>query len=337
METTIKDIAKFAGVSTSTVSRALNNSGRVDEGTRKRILELSERLNYRPSALARGLVMRQTKTVLLLLPNIANAYFAEITKVISRDCRQAGFKILLGDTNEDPEIEADYLNTIRERIVDGAIVASLPGEHNLDQFLSLAQSGFPTVLLDSAMPLLNLSHVVVDNKHGGEIVVDYLYSKGHRKIAFVADNPEVRAFHERLEGFRNGHSKNGIEVRQEYVKVEDEPLERGGMAATDELLALPDPPTAIFAFSDMVAIGCIASVLRHGKRVPEDVAVVGYDDIDISSFIDIPLTTVAQPKEEIARKAVELVVESINNRMQDKEPEVEQHVLKPELVVRLSA
>jgi DNA-binding LacI/PurR family transcriptional regulator len=337
MKTTIKDIAKLAGVSTSTVSRAMNSSGRVNAETQERIQALSKRLHYRPSSVARGLVLQHTKNILLLFPNIANAYFAEITKIISSECRQKGYTILLGDTNEDPEVEKEYLDIITEGTVDGAIIASLPGEHNLSQYLNMVQAGFPTVLLDSTMPNLKMSHVIVDNVAGAEMVVDYLASKGHSKIGFVSDTREALAFHERLEGYRRGHAKRGLALHEDYLQAPHAPLERGGVVGTDALLALEDPPTAVFALNDMVAIGCIASVLRHGLRVPEDVAVVGYDDIDLSAFIEIPLTTVAQPKQGIAQKSVDLVVEYMEKYRHKEEFAPEQHVLKPALVVRESA
>ena len=338
MKTTIKDIAKLAGVSTSTVSRAFNDTGRIDQETRERIISLAKRFAYRPSAFARGLVLKKTKTILLLAPNIANQYFAEITRAISRQCRKRGYKLLLGDTDEDTAVEAEYLDVISEGMVDGVIVASLPGKRNIEHFFRLSHLGFPMVFIDSSMAFPELSYVIVDNKLGAEMVIDYLSSKGHRKIGFVAHMTEKDdAIYERYEGFFSGHAKNGIEVHREYIETLEHPMERDGLIGADHLLTLPDPPTALFAFNDMVAIGCIVAARRHGFRVPEDVAVVGFDDIELSSEIEVPLTTIALPKEEIARNAVDIVLRSIERRMQEQELDVRQMVLKPKLVIRSSA
>lgn len=337
MKTTIKDISKLAGVSISTVSRALNNTGRINPDTRFRILALSKRLGYRPSAVARSLVLRRTKAVMLLTPDITNSYFAEITKVISENCREKGYNILLGNTNENPNVEAEYLDILKEGVVDGAIVAPLSSTRNMDRFMDLVRANFPIVLFDTALDRLKMSQVIVDNKGGAETAVDYLYSKGHRNIAFIAGDIQVQTTNQRYLGFLSEHKKKGLEVRDEYILLNQQPLEVGGIKGMNRLLSLPDPPTAIFAANDLVAIGCITSTLQHGRRVPQDVAVVGYDNIDIGAFINIPLTTVAQPKKEIGQKTVGLIVDLINNRRKKGDTEIHEYVLKPELVVRASA
>lgn len=338
MNTTIRDVAKLAGVSVSTVSRAFNQNGRIDDATRERIMALANHLGYRPSAFARGLVLKKTKTILLLAPNIANLYFAEITRAISRQCRDKGFRLLLGDTDEDPAVEAEYLDIIKEGMVDGAIIASLPGKQNIEHFFSLSRKDFPMVFIDSSMALPEFSHVIVDNKLGSEMVIDYFASKGHRRIGFVTHMTEKDdAIYERYEGFFSGHAKNGMEVCREYIETLEHAMERDGAIGADHLLELSEPPTALFAFNDMVAMGCIASAHRHGLRVPEDVAVVGYDDIEMSSYLDLPLTTVALPKEEIARKAVEILLEGIEQRLEEKKIDIRHVVLKPKLIVRSSA
>jgi len=337
-KTTIKDVATMAGVSTSTVSRALNDTGRIDASTKTRIRELSDRLGYRPSAFARGLVMRKTKTILLIASDISNAYFAEITKCISKECRANGYKLLLGDTDENPDIENEYLDIIREGMVDAAIVACHPSDDNVGQYLDLARGNFPLVFVDSAMIFPNVSRVIVDNAAGAEMILDYLVSKGHTNIGFVAHGSnEDHATYERQEGFAQGLIKHGLEVRPDNIVILEHAMEHDALVGTGKLLEREDPPTAIFAFNDMVAIGCIASIKRHGLKVPEDVAVVGYDDVELGTLIDVPLTTVSIPKLEIAKRAVGVVLELIAQNSQEKNLVPEHILLKPTLVIRDSA
>jgi len=328
----------MAGVSTSTVSRALNDTGRIDASTKTRIRELSARLGYRPSAFARGLVMRQTKTILLIAPDISNAYFAEITKAISRECRSHGYKLLLGDTDENPDIEAEYLDVIQEGMVDAAIVACHPDDANMGRFLELAGEDFPLVFVDSAMIFPNVSRVIVDNAKGAEIVLDYLVAKGHTNIGFVAHGPnEDHARYERQEGFAKGLLKHGLEVRPGNIVLLSHAQEQDGLIGAEKLLGQPEPPTAIFAFNDMIAIGCIAAIKRRGLRVPEDVAVVGYDDVEIGTLIDVPLTTVSIPKLDIAKQAVDVMLRLVQQRRDEKELTPEHVLLEPKLVIRDSA
>jgi len=338
-QVTIKDVAQMAGVSVSTVSRALNDTGRIDQTTKDRIIELSERLGYRPSAFARGLVLKRSKTILFLAPNIANVYFAEVTRSISSECRRLGYNLLLGDTDEDPNVAGEYLDVIRSGTVDGAIVALHPEEKNVPRFLDLANSGFPIVFTDPSMAVKNVDYVIVDNKCGAEMIIDYLVSKGHSRIGFIAHKTDdAGAMYERFQGYHSGHSKNGLKVCEDYVEMLAHPMEQDGIAATENLLSLRDRPTAIFAFNDMVAMGCIVAIRRQGLHVPEDVAVVGYDDIEIGSFLEVALTTVSLPKEEISCHAVKCVVEKIQRRQEGKTEEPPHHVvLRPKLVVRESA
>jgi LacI family transcriptional regulator len=338
-QVTIKDIAQMAGVSVSTVSRALNDTGRIDQSTKDRIIELSDRLSYRPSAFARGLVLKRTKAILFLAPNIANVYFAEVTQSISSECRRRGYNLLLGDTNEDPNVAEEYLDVIRSGTVDGAIVALHPAEKNVPRFLDLANAGFPIVFTDPSMAVKNVDYVIVDNKTGAEKIIDYLVSKGHSRIGFIAHKTDdAGAMYERFQGYHSGHAQNGLKVNEAYIEMLAHPMEQDGIAATEKLLSLPERPTAIFAFNDMVAMGCMVAIRRKGLHVPEDVAVVGYDDIEIGSFLDVALTTVSLPKEEISCHAVKCVVDRIEQRREGKSGEPPHRVvLTPKLVIRESA
>lgn len=333
MKATIKEIASLADVSPGTVSRALNDRGRVNAKTRERIMAIARKLDYSPNAFARGLVLKRTETIMLLVPDISNPYFAEITKIISNFSRRKGYNIFLCDTNEDPEIENAYLKMIKRGVVDGALITTFNSE-GLDIYFDLAKSKFPLIFIDSYIKSLRMNHIIVDNLTGGEMVIDYLYEKGHRQIAYIASDIRMQPVYQRYQGFLKGHKKYGLPVDERYVILNQPSLEKGGTEGVKRLLNLDNPPTAIFAANDLIAIGCISSILHHNLRVPEDIAVVGYDDIDISAYLEIPLTTVAQPKEEMGRKAVDLIVDLIEKT--NNEPVIER-VLKPSLVVRDSA
>lgn len=338
MKTTIKDIARLAGVSVSTVSRALNDTGPVDEETRERILALSTRLDYRPSALAQGLVTQRTKTIMLLVPDVANYFFAEIVQEMSSMCREHEYRVLLGNTVNRPDVEREYLNMMKDRAVDGAILIPMSCAENLDVFMHLARANFPMVLVDRTLERLKMSYVLVDNVRGADMVVDYLYGKGHRKMAFIGgDINEVKATGGRFRGFMKGLESRNCPVRTDYVFLNRPSPDRGAVDAVDQMLRLPDPPSAVFADNDLTAIACIAALRRKGCRVPDDVAVVGFDNINISAFVDVPLTTVSQPKRKIAELAVELVLEHIDFTHEGKEYPIRECMLMPELVVRESA
>jgi DNA-binding LacI/PurR family transcriptional regulator len=332
----MKDLAELAGVSVSTVSRALSGKGNLDDSTRKRLQKLANQLHYRPSAQARNLALQRTDTILFLAPNIATYYYAELARTLSEACREQGYRMVLGHTGDNPEVEVEYLNMALEGAVDGAIVRPLSESLERDCLMSLARNNFPLVLLETPFEQLRLSQVSVDNRLGAEMAATYLFEKGHRNIAFMGDVILSPPRQQRLQGYLDAHQKKGQPVREDYVN-----LNIGGgkdvEAGISALLALKDPPTAIVAFNDIIALGCIASVLRHGCRVPADMAVIGFDDIDISSHIGVALTTVRQPQKEVAHATVKQLIELIELHREKKELPIHEVIFKPELVIRESA
>lgn len=338
MRTTIKDIAAMAGVSVSTVSRALNDRGGMEEKTRKRILDIANRLGYRPSAFARGLVLQRTKTLMVLVPDLANYFFAEVTQELCSVCHEKGYKVLLHSTVNQPELEREYLASIREGAVDGAIIAPQLAAELVPDYLDLVRSEFPLVFVDRASDRFKTNSVLVDNRRGGEMAVEYLYAKGHRRIAFIGGNiGSVHPARDRHLGYISALQKRDIPVREEYVLVDRPSPDRGGVEAINYLLDLPEPPTAVFVDSDTTALSCIGTVHRRGQRVPEDLAIVGFDNLNISAFFDVPLTTVAQPKREIAEKAVGLVMETIKSRREEESFGLKTEIVAPQLIERASA
>ncbi|MEQ8821364.1 MAG: LacI family DNA-binding transcriptional regulator [Sumerlaeia bacterium] len=336
MASTIHDIARMAGVSIGTVSRVINGKDRVAPDTRARVLSLIEQYNFRPRASARGLAMNKTRSIMLLVSDIGNIYFAELAKEISRHCRVRGYKVLLGDSDETISVESEHLKAMTDGSVDGLIIAPLSTDANIAHYGDLIERGFPLVMLDTNLPGVKASCVRVDNRLGGEMAVDYLVEKGHRRIAFVSGDTTFQTNRLRYEGYCQGLQKHGLPLREPYLVPNQEFLEEQGFCGVERLMALAEPPTAIFATSDLTAMGCIRAATAQGCRVPEDVAVLGFDNLKISAHLGIPLTTVGQPREEIGRQAVDLLLAKIDADKSKKLP-IEERLVPPQIVVRASA
>lgn len=333
---TIYTVAEMAGVSIGTVSRVMNGKDRVSPETRAKIQAIAEQLNFRPNITARGLATRSTNRIMFLVSDFGNFYFAEMAKHMSRFAAERGYRLILSDSDETIEKEGEYLRGMGEGHVDGAIVAPLTSEANLSHYRELQSLGFPLVLMDTELEKVGASSVRVDNELGGRLAVEYLVSKGHQRIAFVSGNIEFQTNRLRFQGYRDALTSLGIPVSNELLVLNQDFLQQEQFCGIEPLLALQDRPTAIFATSDLTAIACIRKITTAGLRVPHDVAVVGFDDLMISSHLDIPLTTVQQPKAEIARKAVDLLVQQMTSK-EDERPRVEHIRIEPRVVVRDSA
>ena len=332
----IYKIAELAGVSIGTVSRVMNGKDRVSPQTRSRILEIAREHNFVPNAAARGLATKKTHTLMMLVSDIANVYFSEMAKEISRASHASGYKILLGDSDETVEREADLLRTLSDRHVDGAIVAPLTTTANFPHYQDLIRAGFPLVLMDTELAGVKAPCVRVDNVEGATLAVNYLAGEGHRKIAFLCGNINFQTNKLRYDGFCEAMKANSLGLSNEYLVLNQDFLIQEGFCGVEELLDLSDPPTAIFAASDLMAMACIQTVMRRGLRVPDDVAVVGFDDLKISAHMEIPLTTVAQPKNEIAHWAVKLLLQLVNEEGSHADISGVK-LVSPRLVVRDSA
>lgn len=332
----IYTIAQMAGVSIGTVSRVMNGKDRVAPETRERILALAEKVNFRPNAAARGLATSRTNNIMVLVSDVSNVYFAEMAKQISRHCRTSGYRMVLGDSDETVECEAEYLRTLIDGHVDGAIVAPLTTRANLPHFRLLQERGFPLVLMDTEIEGVDISVVRTDNAAGAGMAVDYLLEKGYDRIAFVSGNIEFQTNRLRFQGFRDRLRECHAEMRNEYLVLNQDFLQEEGFCGVEGLLKLEKPPTALFASSDLTAMACIRAIRRMGLRVPQDIAVVGFDDLSISAHMEIPLTTVSQPKAEIAQCAVEMLFQQMEKGTS--KGTAPQHVLvQPALQIRDSA
>jgi DNA-binding LacI/PurR family transcriptional regulator len=323
---TIYDVARLAGVSTATVSRALNGTAPVALPTRAAIDDAIAQLGYRPNPIARSLVTRSTQTIALLLPDITNPFYAELVNGIQQLMLERDQSMLLCTTNGDPEQEARYLRLLRAKHVDGALVDGLGLAP--ERIAAFVEDGFPIVCLDRDIDFPTIPVVQVDNRLGARLATDHLVSLGHTRIAHVtgADAP-ISA--ERLAGYREALAAAGIEADPALV-ADGDFTEAGGHAAMRTLLESNARFTAVFCANDLSAMGALGSVLSSGRRVPHDLSLVGFDDVRLSPYTSPPLTTIHQPAAEMARYATELLLDLIRGSP----PATMRRLFAPRLVVR---
>lgn len=338
---TIKDIAKAADVSYATVSRALNAKYGVNEGTRERIVKLAEELGYTPNAIARGLVSRQTHTIGLILPDITNPFYPEVAGGIEDAAADRGWGVLLCNTNWDPEREERYLRLLTERRVDGIIISPVSGDSRGTRE-AIDSLPVPVVYVAKAPKRSPRSCVTIDDVRGGYLATRHLIDEGYREIGFIGADTES-SVDERLTGFRKAHAEAGIPVREQWIWLEDFRSETG-YRTVRRTIESGGYPRAIFAENDLLAVGAIQGIREQGLRVPEDIAVVGFDDIPVASLQDVQLTTVAQPKREMGRIAAGLLFDAmvdegagVTTAGTDGTPGPNRVVLEPELIVRRSS
>jgi DNA-binding LacI/PurR family transcriptional regulator len=326
---TIYDVARLAGVSTATVSRALNGTAPIAPATRTAIDQAVEQLGYRANTIARSLVTKSTQTIAFLLPDITNPFYASLVSGIQEHTLRHGHTMLLCTTDGDPEREEQYLELLRAKQVDGALVDGLvlPPER-IARFVA---DGFPIVCLDRDVDSPSVPLVQVDNRLGARMATEHLLSLGHTRIAHVAGAEELRISEQRAAGYRDALAEAGVEADPRLTATGSF-TEGGGYAATLALLESGAEPTAVFAANDLSAIGAINAIIESGWRVPVDVSVVGFDDLRLSAFTAPPLTTIHQPAVEIAHRATEILVDLIRGRSVHRL----QYLLEPRLVIRSS-
>ncbi|HEY3324394.1 MAG TPA: LacI family DNA-binding transcriptional regulator [Planctomycetota bacterium] len=333
MATTIRDIARRAGVCIGTVSRVINNKDKVDPATRERILKLIQRTGYRPSALGRSLALQRSSTILLSVINVSDPYCAFLLKDVSSFCRARGYSTLLGDSSYSAAIEAEYLRRCLEGGADGAIVSPLPGNENISLFERVASSGFPLVLIDNPVPGLAANCVKYDDAAGARIAVEHLLGKGHRQIALCGWRMNFQTVRDRYTGYAQACRKAG--VNEVLVTAPDGPGEWDPSAQLSELLRKPAAPSAILAENEMMAVTCIHALHRIGRRVPEDVAVVSFGEAATYPLAPIPLTTVMLHRQQAAQQAVHMLLDLIEQPKR-RRAQPQTIVLTPELIVRES-
>jgi LacI family transcriptional regulator len=303
MPATIRDVARRAGVSTATVSRILAGIGTARPETRARVVRAAHDLDYRPSGIARSLKLQTTRSLGLIITDIENPYFPELVRAIEDAARADGYAVLLCNADDDPEREAEYLDLLVERRVDGIIIAASGlGAHHRQW---LATTSLPIVLVNTIAEGIALPAIVSDNRAGGQLAVEHLLGLGHRRIGHLTAAPRNVDAPDRLAGARaaiaaaNGRPAGGASL----VLARGDPGVIGGERAMEELLRRAPKVTAVFAYNDLMAIGALRAIRAAGRRVPDDVSVVGFDDVALAAYADPPLTTIAQSTAEMGRWA----------------------------------
>jgi LacI family transcriptional regulator len=333
---TIRDIAKQAGVCIATVSRVINHKENVLPETRRRILALIERTGYRPNAMGRGLVSRRSHNILLEHFNIADPYCVALAESISSHCQAIGYRMLLADCRLDPALEAEHLSRVRDGSVDGLIISPLPVRDNVPQYRELVRSGFPLVVMDNIVPGVRTNCVKYDDRMAGRMAMDYLFEKGHRRIALIQWQPRFHTVQDRRRSYFESHRKRRLSVDPAYLVTMPDAFRDWDRGAFKRLMALPKPPTAILTENEFVGVASMNMLLQCGVRIPNDVAVVAIGDALLDLLAPIPLTTISLHPEQAAAVAVKRLAELIENPSLRHQPP-RKFVQTPSLIVRGSA
>ncbi|GIV57455.1 MAG: LacI family transcriptional regulator [Rhodothermaceae bacterium] len=329
---TLQDVAREAGVSSATVSRVLNNTGKVSAATRRRVEEAIARLGYRPSRVARRLRVQRGRSHILglMIPDIQNPFFSDVARGVEDFAYDHDYAVILCSSDEDPRKQSFYLNIMRAESVDGVILPPIPGEQDLLRELA-EREGLPIVCLDRRADDLALDTVVVDNRRGAFEAVDLLLRLGHRRIGFITGLPGLSTTRERLEGYLAAFEAHALPVPHHLIREGDSRYESGREQA-EALLALPVPPTALFVGNNLMTLGALEALHRRRLPVPEAISIIGFDDFPWASSLNPPLTTVRQPGYAMGRRAAELLLRRI---AQPGRP-AERIICEPELVPRAS-
>jgi LacI family transcriptional regulator len=331
--TTMKRIAGELGVSITTVSKVLNNHGDIGHATRARVLAKVAELGYQPNAVARSLTLRRTSTLGIVIPDLMHSFFVEIVAGLEAIASARGYGLLLCSSNEDARKERAELEILRQRQVDGVVLASANAAGNTDLLQRLTAIGVGLVMIDrDDHPAVRCDRVLTDDEEVGRLATAHLLAQGRRAVAHIAGPPIVHA-KRRADGYRQALRKHGVRAHPEWI-ARGGFMEADGYRAMKRLLAQTPRVDAIFAANDPAAIGAMKAIWDAGLRVPDDVAVVGAGNIAHGDLLRVPLSTVSWSREELGRRAAELILDRVGPNPDGK---VRRVIIPPQLVVRRSS
>jgi LacI family transcriptional regulator len=331
MSGTVREVARRAGVSPMTVSRVINGGRGVRPETRLRVEKVIASLGYVPNGLARGLTSRKTMVLGVIVPDVGNPFFAPVVRGAESIARRAGYGVILCNSESSLAYEGEYIADMLRQRVDGLLIVPV-GDDSRAHLLRLERHGTPYVLIDRSVAGIEADLVHGDNPGGARRAVEHLISLGHRRIAMIAESPSVSTSRERRRGYHEALAAAGIEPSPELF-IETRVDLQGGYRAMHTLLDLQPRPTALFAVNNLVAVGAVKAIRERGLRVPEDVALVAFDDIEHVAILAPFLTVMPQPAETFGTVAAQLLLD----RVMDRVPQQRRVVILPsELIVRES-
>ncbi|MBD9438411.1 LacI family DNA-binding transcriptional regulator [Pseudomonas sp. PDM04] len=325
---TIKDVAALAGISYTTVSHVVNKTRPVSEEVRVKVEAAIKSLDYVPSAVARSLKAKTTATIGLLVPNSLNPYFAELARGIEDYCERNGYCVILCNSDDNPDKQRSYLRVLLEKRIDGLIVASAGGDAGLAEGLAGVRT--PMVIVDRGLQGVNTDLVRIDHEYGAYLATRHLLELGHRDIATIGGPAGTSVAQMRLAGYRRALQEAGVEVPRERV-LESDFTSTGGYTAAATLLE-KNPPTAIFAGNDMIGFGVLRAAAERNIRVPAELSVIGFDDIQMSRYVYPALTTVGQSILQLGEMAAGVLL----RRIAKPDTAIDQRIVTPSIVLRES-
>jgi LacI family transcriptional regulator len=323
---TIADIAKTAGVSRSTVSRVITNNPNVKPDTREKIQSIIDSYKYKPSSLARGLAVGKINVIALIIGDIRNPFYSEMVWMVENILTESGYMVVLCDSGYDIEKEVSYLQTVKQLGFSGVILASAMESNDLTAILKTMDC--PILLINRYIKSFECDSVLLDNFQGGYIAARHLIELGHTKIGILAGPVKSTSSLERLEGCKQALQNFQIEYREDFVVNGNLTIEDGYEYGVNLIKSEGDKPTAVFAGNDLMAIGIMEACNEHGLRIPEELSIIGFDDIPYASINKI--TTVKQPLHDMAN----MVANRILKKIQEDNSENRKFIFTPQLIVR---
>lgn len=330
---TIKDLAKALNVSTSTVSRALRDHHEIKEETKQKVLALAKKLDYQPNAVSLSLLKRKTFTIGVIVPKMGYHFFSAALDGIEAATLKAGYTVMVCQTNESYEREVQNIRNMTAGRVDGIIVSVSGETSDFDHFRQIKKKGIPLVFFDRECEVLESPSVVAENYDAACKAVEHLIARGCKKIAYLGGPEHLSLSQKRMQGYKDTLLKHNLPFKKEWVKYSDV-SRNSAMENMRELILLEERPDAIFAMSDRLATSAMSVIKQYKINVPEEIALVGFNNEPIADIVSPSLSTIAQPEFEIGKKAAELLLEAIEN---DKEIEHQKIVFETELIVRQSS
>lgn len=330
---TIKDIAKALNLSTSTVSRALADRWDVNPETRKAVVELAEKLNYRPNPISLNLKQQQTFTIGLVIPEFINSFFPEVIMGIHSVLEPKGYQLLISQSNESAETELKNLKALEAKMVDGFIVSISKETRDMAYFKNLISNQFPIVFFNRVGRDVQVSHVIINDYKWAFTATEHLIGQGCKRIVHLAGPENLDISQERARGYKDALAKHGLPVDNNLIITCGVMMEKGILGAM-KILEMPEMPDGIFAINDPVAIGAMKTLMKNGVKIPEDIAVVGFTESKMAMIIEPNLTSVEQPTFEMGKAAAEILLEQIES---NSEISLRTVVLEAKLNVRESS